>query len=143
MGSSRQKRKLLLARRREKRLEEQRAAKREAFDNGLENGSVLPVDTSKIQSRSVLPPIPDYYYDKPFECADCGAHQVWTAKQQKRWYEEQGGEIESTAIRCRDCRRKERERKAKAREIHREGMAKKGKSPTESIKSSWLPWRRK
>ncbi|MGI9241933.1 MAG: zinc-ribbon domain-containing protein [Verrucomicrobiales bacterium] len=139
MGSSRQKRKFLLAKRREKRSEEERAAKEEAFATGVGNGSILPADASKIRSRSVLPPIPDYYYDKPFECADCGAHQVWTAKQQKRWYEEQGGEIESTAIRCRDCRKKERERKSRAREVHREGLAKQGKSPTKPIRSRWLP----
>src|SRR6266498_4685379 len=28
-----------------------------------------------------------YYLDVPFVCQSCGAHQVWTAAQQKWWYE--------------------------------------------------------
>ena len=58
---------------------------------------------------------PAYYYDKAFHCADCGAHEIWTAKQQKWWYEEAGGYFFATATRCRDCRKKERERKVRAR----------------------------
>lgn len=49
-----------------------------------------------------------YYEDVPFRCADCGAEQVWTATQQKWWYEVAKGYAYSTAKRCRACRRKRR-----------------------------------
>ena len=52
-------------------------------------------------SRSVLPEIPDYYRDTLFTCKDCGEQELWTDKQQKRWYEEKGGEIEAIDICCR------------------------------------------
>ena len=39
-----------------------------------------------------------------FTCRDCGEEQVWTAKQQKWWYEVVGGAIDSTAVRCLPCR---------------------------------------
>src|SRR6267154_6713005 len=50
---------------------------------------------------------------------------LWTAKQQKRWYEEQCGEIEAVAIRCRACRRKEKSRRELARNVHLDGLARK------------------
>ena len=53
-----------------------------------------------------------HYLDKPFTCQDCGKPQVWTATQQKWWYEVARGEIHSVASRCRACRRKERERRS-------------------------------
>ncbi|MFV0677220.1 zinc-ribbon domain containing protein [Variovorax sp. tm] len=30
--------------------------------------------------------LPACYEDRPFTCRDCGAEEVWTAKQQKWWY---------------------------------------------------------
>src|SRR4028119_727276 len=66
-----------------------------------------------------------YYQDKRFECVDCGKAEVWTASQQKWWYEVAKGDIQTTAIRCRSCRRKERERKNEARRIHLEGLERK------------------
>jgi len=47
-----------------------------------------------------------YYEDQPFRCADCGSDEVWTASQQKWWYEVAKGYAYSTAKRCRRCRRK-------------------------------------
>jgi len=47
-----------------------------------------------------------YYVDIPFACACCGAEQVWSATQQKWWYEVAKGEVYSTAKYCRSCRRK-------------------------------------
>ena len=58
---------------------------------------------------------PDYYYDIEFTCVDCGVVEIWTKEQQKWWYEEAGGYYFSTAIRCRTCRERKRERKAQAR----------------------------
>jgi hypothetical protein len=66
-----------------------------------------------------------YYLDKPFTCIDCGKSEVWAATQQKWWYEIAKGDIQTTAVRCRNCRRKERERKNEARRIHLEGLERK------------------
>lgn len=52
-----------------------------------------------------------YYVAIPFTCRDCGADSVWTAAEQKFWYEELKGFVYSTAIRCKECRKKERIRK--------------------------------
>ncbi|QDU79409.1 hypothetical protein Pla110_11190 [Polystyrenella longa] len=54
---------------------------------------------------------PLYYEDIEFTCQDCGSEEIWTAEQQKWYYEIAKGPIQATAIRCRDCRRKEQERK--------------------------------
>ena len=48
--------------------------------------------------------VPDFYLDLPFTCRDCGSKEIWTAKQQKWWYEVAQGSIYSRAIRCRACR---------------------------------------
>ena len=68
---------------------------------------------------------PQFYVDRPFTCRDCGAEEVWTAEQQKWWYEVAKGPIFSIAVRCRPCRKIERDRKAEARRIHLEGIAQK------------------
>lgn len=66
-----------------------------------------------------------YYVDQPFQCLDCGAQEIWTARQQKWWYEIARGGAWTIANRCRTCRRRERERKVTARKVHLEGLAKK------------------
>jgi len=74
--------------------------------------------------------IPDFVYrafyvDMPFQCKDCGKSEIWTASQQKWWYEIAKGDVWTVATRCRPCRRIERERKANSRRIHQEGLARK------------------
>ena len=66
-----------------------------------------------------------FYDDQPFSCKACRKEDIWTATQQKWWYEIAKGEVWSGAIHCRACRRRERERKAEARRVHLEGVAKK------------------
>ena len=66
-----------------------------------------------------------YYIDELFNCKDCGKEEIWTATQQKWWYEVARGDIWTTAIRCRSCRRKERTRVAEARRVHKEGLERK------------------
>jgi len=61
--------------------------------------------------------------------AEVGSDELWTAKQQKWWYEIVKGDINSVAIRCRGCRKEEKLRKSEARNVHFEGLAKKGKKP--------------
>ena len=63
------------------------------------------------------------YKDAAFICKDCGVEEIWRATQQKWWYETAKGSVWTTAVRCRLCRRKERERGAKARATHLAGVA--------------------
>ncbi len=69
-----------------------------------------------------------YYVDTPFRCGDCGKEEVWTGAQQKWWYEVAKGFAYSSAIRCRACRHKERQRRAEARRVHLEGLARKNQA---------------
>jgi hypothetical protein len=105
--------------------ETQAAKKRHAVRVGR-----VAVDASKIKSTASLygPCIPDYYEDLPFTCKDCGSKEVWTATQQKWWYEVAGGLLETTAVRCRSCRAVEKKRKDEARKIHQGGIEKKSRS---------------
>jgi len=75
----------------------------------------LPVDAAKLNMGNTYSPAPEFYYDIEFDCRDCGVHQVWTASQQKWWYEEAGGYFFAGAVRCRACRKLEQERKRRAR----------------------------
>ena len=63
-----------------------------------------------------------YYIDLPFRCVDCGKEELWTGAQQKWWYEVAKGFVYSSAVRCRGCRRKKRERRDEARRIHLQGL---------------------
>lgn len=63
----------------------------------------IPADPAE-QVPQGYPCPPRFYADRPYHCADCGREQVWTAEQQKWWYEVAKGELYSRAIRCRDCR---------------------------------------
>jgi len=76
----------------------------------------LPVDKSQLApdgSYSVpLFVARGYYVDVPFPCQDCGVPQVWTAAQQKWWYEVAKGSVWTIASRCRPCRRRLREERA-------------------------------
>ncbi|WP_230588305.1 zinc-ribbon domain-containing protein [Ralstonia solanacearum] len=49
-----------------------------------------------------------YYVDVHFICSDCESREVWTAAQQKWWYEVAKGYVYSTAARCLACRRQRR-----------------------------------
>jgi hypothetical protein len=66
-----------------------------------------------------------FYIAVPFCCAGCGAEEIWTATQQKWWYEVAKGYVYSTAKLCRSCRRKEQERRNNARRVHLQGLANK------------------
>lgn len=83
-------------------------------------GSVAANPTAMAPSNSYSPP-PLFYVDRAFTCRDCRKNEVWAATQQKWWCEVAKGDLNSTAVRCRACRRKEQQRKAEARRIHLEG----------------------
>ncbi len=67
---------------------------------------VEPADRALLaRTNNTVGPLPEVYLDRMFTCRDCGEQQVWTAKQQKWWYEVAGGSIDSMAVRCLPCRR--------------------------------------
>ncbi len=110
MCSGKQKRALIMARRHERR-ELARIARLPPPAPVLPppRGS-LPVDVSQLAPHnSYGPGLPrfaqhGYYVDTWYACVDCGKHEVWTAAQQKWWYETAKGYIDSIAIRCKSCR---------------------------------------
>lgn len=68
-------------------------------------GSV-PADVSQQVPNNSYDPPPKFYTNKEFICIDCGSEELWTAQQQKWYYEIAKGPLFATAVRCRDCRRK-------------------------------------
>lgn len=81
-----------------------------------------------------------YYLDKPFTCETCGKRELWTAAQQKWWYEVAKGQIFSVAKHCRACRKSEQARRAAARRAHLEGVArKKAANPADQGQSPAIP----
>ncbi len=130
MGISSKQKRVAIKAARAKRMRLARTGKRTtlsqwALHAALKDGTMIPVNRAKVVSRCAIPKIPDFYCDRWFDCRDCGTRELWTAKQQQRWYEEQGGEIETIAISCNACRRKEKLRRAAARKVHQEGLERK------------------
>jgi len=48
-------------------------------------------------------------------CEDCGRQEVWTARQQKWYYEVVKVSLYARAVRCLDCRRRRRSEKGSGR----------------------------
>lgn len=70
---------------------------------------IEPADRALLaRHNNTVGALPEVYLDAPFVCRDCGETQVWTAKQQKWWYEVALGSIDSRAVRCLPCRRARR-----------------------------------
>jgi hypothetical protein len=135
MKSRKQRRDEIKSDRKAKKFGRIKRAKRDQLESRLRYISdsvaagAVPVNASLLRPNGSYS-LPEFltlgiYLDKSFTCADCGAEQVWTATQQKWWYEVAKGDLFATARRCRPCRRRERERQAEARRVHLEGVAKK------------------
>ncbi|MEM1425507.1 MAG: zinc-ribbon domain containing protein [Cyanobacteria bacterium P01_H01_bin.130] len=123
MKSNKQRRQELKADRRsraEKQAQRIKATRAKTLPPGT-----IPIDHSKLAPNNSYTIPPDFYVDRPFTCRDCGKEEIWTAEQQQWWCEVAKGSIWSTAIRCRPCRKIERDRKAEARRIHLEGIRRK------------------
>jgi hypothetical protein len=61
------------------------------------------------QSFCAMCHVPRYFYvDQEKRCAQCGADFVFSATEQKFWYETLKFHFDSTAIRCAACRRRRR-----------------------------------
>ena len=61
------------------------------------------------------------YFDTVFRCRDRGREEVWTAEQQKWYYEVAKGPLYAKAVRCADCRKLLKERKRVQSEQMRKG----------------------
>ncbi|MDX2156326.1 MAG: zinc-ribbon domain containing protein [Hyphomicrobiaceae bacterium] len=122
MKSGRQRRNEILARRRTRSSIARRfsPAPWEETDR-IPRGALL-ADPAKLVHDGTYGPRPRYYVDTPFACVDCGAAEVWSALDQKWWYEEAKGKLDSRANRCRECRRKRRMRRSQERRVHVEGL---------------------
>ena len=115
------------ARKKEKQMDRDRA--QIALRPGAPDCAEARVDASKLAPHNSYDK-PDFvtrgwYEPVPFTCKDCGVEEIWTPRQQKWWYEIARGYPFATATRCRACRRRERDRRAAARKVHLEGLAKK------------------
>jgi DNA-directed RNA polymerase subunit RPC12/RpoP len=92
----------------------------------------LKADHSQLAHNNTYGLLPQFYIDKVYKCRDCGSDEIWTAKQQKWWYEMAKGHIDSTAVRCRRCRKKIREAKEKQK-MHMAEMAERVPHPNEAF----------
>lgn len=97
----------------------------------MPSGAVA-ADHDELKHNNTYGLLPDYYMDRPFVCRDCGSNEIWTAKQQKWWYETMKGHIDSRAVRCRACRKKIRDAKARQKR-HMEEMAARQPHPHEAF----------
>jgi hypothetical protein len=122
MKSGRQRRAEILERRRRlARIGQRMSFAPWQLPDGLPRGT-LPADPAKLLHDTTYGPRPRFYVDRPFTCVDCGKVEVWTAAEQKWWYEEAKGKIASQANRCGDCRRKRRLQRSQERRTHVEGL---------------------
>jgi Probable zinc-ribbon domain len=139
MKSGKQRRQELKIQRqaRQEKQEQQKQAKKlavqEAALQAMTAQGTEPVDRTALAPHNSYDE-PDfvkrgYYLDHPFTCAGCCRQEVWTAKQQKWWYEVAKGSVFSTAKFCRTCRHQEQDRREEARRIQQEGVMKKCKPP--------------
>ena len=123
MKSGKKRREEIKAKRLE-RLRVARAANPRLPDGAMPLGAVA-ADPTQLVHNGFYCSLPAFYLDRPFVCKDCGVHDVWTAKQQKWWYEIAKGPIDSIAVRCRPCRLRERARADAARRVSQAGLAQK------------------
>ena len=92
----------------------------------------IEVNPEALTHNSYYYELPLFYVDKPFKCKSCGSIEVWTAKNQKWWYEVMKGHIESTAVYCRTCR-KERRKEKQLQKAHMAEMAKQAPHPNDAF----------
>ena len=85
---------------------------------------VIPADLSQQQPNNSYAPILKYE-DKRMSCADCGRSILWTAEQQRYWYEDVTASIYArVTLRCDQCRergRHDKHKQAQRRKARRSG----------------------
>lgn len=105
----------------QKRLDESRLKRAKALSEIDTRDEYIPppagavmADLKELSHNNTYSRLPRFYVDKVFKCRGCGKEEVWPAEQQKWWYEVIKGNINSSAVRCRACRDKEKARKKNA-----------------------------
>jgi hypothetical protein len=93
-------------RKKEEQRRKQRPPRRDVdYDAGFPPGAI-PADLAQQTPNNSYSGPKLYYVDEPFMCVTCGRAEVWTAAQQKWYYEVAKGSIYGRAIRCRTCRQR-------------------------------------
>ncbi|HIQ15089.1 MAG TPA: hypothetical protein EYH38_05895 [Leucothrix sp.] len=87
---------------------------------------------NNLDHNNIYDLLPKFYVDKSYSCKDCGSNEIWTAKQQRWWYETAKGHINSTAVRCRRCRNIIKEQKQEQKK-HMKKMAQRVPHPNEAF----------
>ncbi len=119
----------------EQRRKKIKALKKIDTTSSIENMQPLysvVADHSQLDHINTYSPLPNFYVDQPFTCQLCNASEIWTAKQQKWWYEIAKGHIDSTAVHCRKCRDKIK-REKDLQQQHMQEMAQKKPHPNEAF----------
>jgi hypothetical protein len=106
-SSNKSKRSTLKAKHESRRKKQLEAQGRIVAGHEIPKGA-LPANPDKLARHNSYSPRL-YYVDYPFTCRDCGSDEVWTATQQKWYYEVAKGSIYGRAVRCRTCRRRHRQ----------------------------------
>jgi DNA-directed RNA polymerase subunit RPC12/RpoP len=83
----------------------------------IDYASAVRADSSR-QNCGVCPRY--WYVDTVFQCARCGSQFLFTAEEQRIWYEEYGFWVDAFPKRCVTCRRDLRRLKDLRREYDRE-----------------------
>ncbi|MCJ8270986.1 MAG: zinc-ribbon domain-containing protein [Psychrosphaera sp.] len=92
----------------------------------------VAADHAELAHNNTYNSLPVYYADRAFICRDCGSSEIWTAKQQKWWYEIVKGDIHSFAVRCRRCRNKIKDDKVTQKQ-HMKQMSEKPPHPHQAF----------
>ena len=133
MKSGKQKRLEIKAKRKKKALALEQSLKGKSYEEAKQmSPGIVKANHEELVHNNTYGTLPDYYADVVFQCRECGAESLWTAKAQKWWYEVAKGSIWSTASRCFSCRKARREAKAQQKG-HMEAMAKKEPHPNEKF----------
>ena len=87
-------------------------------------GAVM-ADHAELAHNNTYDLLPKFYVDRAVVCRQCGTEEVWPAERQKWWYEVAKANISAVAVLCRSCREVKKAKRAEARRVHLEGLAKK------------------
>ena len=80
--------------------------------------------------------VPKYFYvDLERHCLQCGEHFVFSAREQKFWYEGLKFHFDATAVRCRTCRRRRRDARMLRAQVQaaREGVSRAPDDPARQL----------
>lgn len=83
----------------------------------IDHGTAKRADVER-QNFSVAPR--NWYVDATFRCEHCGGSFVFSADEQRMWYEQYGFYVDSLPMHCQNCRRALRHRRDLRKECDRD-----------------------